>query len=101
MKTRCKIFSGTANRPLAAAIANELGVELGRCDIGRFPDGEVSVKQNDWPKLSVVSVAPLIGHALTQLIADGPERERAGKTGRPNGRQKTGSLRNATISRSH
>lgn len=36
------IYSGTANRPLAAAAAALLGVPLGNLDIIRFPDGEVS-----------------------------------------------------------
>ena len=36
-----KIFSGTANRPLAEAIAGDLGVSLGCADLGRFSDGEI------------------------------------------------------------
>ena len=36
-----KIFSGTANRPLAEAIAADLGVSLGRASLGRFSDGEI------------------------------------------------------------
>lgn len=39
----CSIFAGTANPELAAAIARELGVDLGRCTVERFPDGEISV----------------------------------------------------------
>jgi ribose-phosphate pyrophosphokinase len=42
-----KVFSGRANRPLAAKIAKELGQELGHCDIKRFSDGEIWVKFND------------------------------------------------------
>ncbi len=38
------IFSGNANRPLAEKIAAYLGVTLGDCDVGRFPDGEIRVK---------------------------------------------------------
>jgi ribose-phosphate pyrophosphokinase len=38
------IFAGTANPPLAAAVARELGTQLGACTIDRFPDGEVSVE---------------------------------------------------------
>jgi ribose-phosphate pyrophosphokinase len=38
------IFAGTADPALAAAIAHELGVQLGACAIDRFPDGEVAVR---------------------------------------------------------
>lgn len=38
------IFSGNANRPLAEAICKELGVPLGKAQVGRFSDGEVSVE---------------------------------------------------------
>ena len=36
-----KIFSGSANRPLAEEIANFLGVTLGEIEITRFSDGEI------------------------------------------------------------
>jgi len=39
-----KIFSGTSNRPLAKAIAAFIGVELGKCTVAAFPDGETFVK---------------------------------------------------------
>jgi len=39
-----KIFSGTANEPLARAICKSIGCELGKCDIKPFPDGETFVK---------------------------------------------------------
>jgi len=38
---RFKIFSGTANRPLAEAICEHIGVKLGETKIQRFADGEV------------------------------------------------------------
>jgi len=38
------IFAGSSNAPLAALITRELRMELGRADIGRFSDGEVSVE---------------------------------------------------------
>jgi len=38
------IFAGNSNRRLADRIAKYLGVELGRAAVGRFPDGEVTVK---------------------------------------------------------
>lgn len=42
--TMLKIFSGTSNVPLAEKIAEYMGVELGKIDIKRFSDGEISVK---------------------------------------------------------
>ena len=39
-----KIFSGTANEPLARAICKSIGAELGNCTITPFPDGETFVK---------------------------------------------------------
>ena len=42
-----KIFSGTANRPLAEAIAAHLGTTLGDVTITRFPDDELVVKINE------------------------------------------------------
>jgi len=38
------LFSGNSNRKLSEAIAGYLGVSLGSCEVGRFPDGEVRVK---------------------------------------------------------
>ncbi len=37
-----KIFSGSCNRALSASIAESLGVPLGKADLGRFADDEVS-----------------------------------------------------------
>jgi ribose-phosphate pyrophosphokinase len=42
-----KVFSGTANRPLAEKIAQYLGIPLGDAEIRRFSDGEISVKYNE------------------------------------------------------
>ncbi len=39
-----KIFSGTSNPPLSRAICEYIGVELGKCAISAFPDGETFVK---------------------------------------------------------
>lgn len=39
-----RIFSGSANPALARSVAEELGQSLGALDLGRFPDGEVSVQ---------------------------------------------------------
>lgn len=39
-----KIFSGTSNLPLARAICSSVGIELGKCTVSSFPDGETFVK---------------------------------------------------------
>src|SRR5262245_31192520 len=46
-ETRLKLFSGNANRPLAQAICDSLGAELGDAVVGTFADGEVYVKINE------------------------------------------------------
>ena len=38
---RFKIFSGTANVPLAESICRHLNVSLGKSLLGRFSDGEI------------------------------------------------------------
>ena len=42
--TRMKIFTGNSNIEFARRVAQEAGVELGHCDIGRFADGEIQVE---------------------------------------------------------
>ena len=44
MKDEIKIFTGSANRPLADAIGRYIDVPLGQAEIGRFSDGEVQVE---------------------------------------------------------
>ncbi len=39
-----KIFTGSANRPLAEKICRHLGITLGDAVVGRFSDGEISVE---------------------------------------------------------
>lgn len=38
-----KIFSGTANLPLAREIANYVGIPLGKAKLNRFSDGEITI----------------------------------------------------------
>ena len=42
-----RLYSGTANLPLAESIARYLGQELGHVDVQRFPDGESFVQYKD------------------------------------------------------
>jgi ribose-phosphate pyrophosphokinase len=39
-----KVFSGTSNQPLARAICQSIGIQLGKCCVQPFPDGETFVK---------------------------------------------------------
>ena len=41
------IFSGSANRKLAEAIAQEIDIPLGDALVGKFPEGEIRVKINE------------------------------------------------------
>ncbi len=42
-----KIFSGSANRPLAEKVAQKLGLKLSSLEINKFPDGEKRVRVPD------------------------------------------------------
>lgn len=39
-QSNIKVFSGNANRPLAEEICHNLGIEIGKANVGRFTDGE-------------------------------------------------------------
>jgi ribose-phosphate pyrophosphokinase len=43
----CRVFAGNASRRLAQAICDKLKVPLGDAEVGRFEDGEVSVRFNE------------------------------------------------------
>jgi ribose-phosphate pyrophosphokinase len=38
-----KVFSLNSNLPLAREIAKVIGVELGKCSVTRFSDGEIQI----------------------------------------------------------
>jgi ribose-phosphate pyrophosphokinase len=67
-----KIFSGTANEPLARAICKSIGVELGKCDIKPFPDGETFVKIEENVRGEEVFIvqptSPPTNHNLMELF---------------------------------
>jgi ribose-phosphate pyrophosphokinase len=46
-ETRLRLFSGNANRPLAAAICDYLQIEIGDASVDQFADGETMVKINE------------------------------------------------------
>jgi ribose-phosphate pyrophosphokinase len=67
-----KIFSGTSNQPLAEAICKYIGIELGKCDVTRFPDGETFVKilenVRGQDAFIVQSTSPPTNHHLMELF---------------------------------
>ena len=67
-----KVFSGTANEPLAQAICKYIGIELGRCKISPFPDGETFVKVEENVRgedvFIVQSTCPPTNHNLMEMF---------------------------------
>ena len=67
-----KIFSGTANQPLANAICKSIGMELGQCTIKPFPDGETFVKIEENVRGEEVFIiqptSPPTNHNLMELF---------------------------------
>ncbi|MGH7992882.1 MAG: ribose-phosphate diphosphokinase [Limisphaerales bacterium] len=67
-----KVFSGTANEPLARAICKSIGMELGKCSIQPFPDGETFIKIEENVRGEDVFVvqptSPPTNHNLMELF---------------------------------
>ena len=79
------VFSGNANRPLAKAVCEELGIGLGKAVVGKFSDGEVQIEIDENVRGQDVFViqptcAPAAEH-LVELLAlvDALKRASAGK----------------------
>jgi ribose-phosphate pyrophosphokinase len=67
-----KIFSGTSNPPLAKSICEYIGVELGKCTVSAFPDGETFVKIEENVRgedvFLVQSTSPPTNHHLMEMF---------------------------------
>ncbi|MDB6111445.1 MAG: ribose-phosphate pyrophosphokinae [Pedosphaera sp.] len=67
-----KIFSGTSNEPLARAICEYNGMELGKCTVSSFPDGETFVKIEENVRgedvFIVQSTSPPTNHHLMEMF---------------------------------
>jgi len=67
-----KIFCGTSNPPLANAIAASIGLELGKCPVSAFPDGETFVKIEENVRgedvFLVQSTSPPTNHNLMEMF---------------------------------
>jgi len=80
------IFAGTANPDLARKVARELGVRLGARQVGRFPDGETSVRLDEPVRgrevFIVQPTSPPVNDHLVELLAfaDACRRASAART---------------------
>src|SRR4051794_11104521 len=67
-----KIFSGTSNEPLCKAICASIGMEVGKCTIKPFPDGETFVKIEENVRgedvFIVQPTSPPTNHNLMELF---------------------------------
>ncbi len=67
-----KIFSGTSNLPLAQSICASIGIELGKCTVSSFPDGETFVKIDENVRgedvYIVQSTSPPSNHNLMEMF---------------------------------
>ncbi|HEY8446212.1 MAG TPA: ribose-phosphate pyrophosphokinase [Thermomicrobiales bacterium] len=67
------VFSGTANPALAEAVSREAGMPLGKCEVERFPDGEVTVRLATPVRGKEVfllqSTSPPVDEHLVELLA--------------------------------
>src|SRR3954462_2539036 len=67
-----KIFAGTSNPPLAKAIAESVGIELGKSQVTSFPDGETFVKIEENVRgedvFVVQSSSPPTNHNLMEMF---------------------------------
>jgi ribose-phosphate pyrophosphokinase len=67
-----KVFSGTANEPLARAICEYIGIPMGKCSIRPFPDGETFVKVEENVRgedvFIVQPTSPPTNHNLMELF---------------------------------
>ena len=69
---RVKIFAGTSNQPLAKSICKSIGIELGKCTVSAFPDGETFVKIEENVRgedvYLIQSTSPPTNHHLMEMF---------------------------------
>ena len=67
-----KIFSGTSNPSLANSIAKNIGMEVGKCTVSSFPDGETFVKIDENVRgedvYLIQSTCPPTNHNLMEMF---------------------------------
>ncbi|MBQ5782776.1 MAG: ribose-phosphate diphosphokinase [Oscillospiraceae bacterium] len=80
-----KIFAANSSKELAKKIADQMGLPLGRCEVGTFSDGEIAVSIQETVRGSDVFViqstnAPVNNNLMELLIMiDGLKRASAGR----------------------
>ncbi|MEZ0537672.1 ribose-phosphate diphosphokinase [Caldicellulosiruptoraceae bacterium PP1] len=80
-----KIFAGNSNKALAEEIANKLNLKLGDAEVGRFSDGEISVKINETVRGSDVFVVQSTSYPVNDnlmellILIDALRRASAGR----------------------
>src|SRR5258708_4433399 len=89
MEGRLQVFSANANRPLAEAIVQDLGIPLGRALVGAFRNGETRVRIEENVRGSDVFIVqpmctPVNQHLMDLLITI--DAMRRASAGRVNGR---------------
>ena len=67
-----KVFAGNSNIPLAQSICQYIGLEMGRCTVNAFPDGETFVKIDENVRgedvFVIQSTCPPTNHHLMELF---------------------------------
>ncbi|HZV36058.1 MAG TPA: ribose-phosphate pyrophosphokinase [Verrucomicrobiae bacterium] len=67
-----KVFSGTSNQPLARKICEYIGIEMGKCVVSAFPDGETFVKIEENVRgedvYVIQSTSPPTNHHLMEMF---------------------------------
>jgi ribose-phosphate pyrophosphokinase len=66
----CKVFSGTANVPLAQEIADFLNVQLGKVHIERFADGEIYVRYDENARGVDAFVVQPLSHPVNENLLE-------------------------------
>ncbi len=80
-----KIFAANASKELAQAIADQLGLPLGKCEVGTFSDGEIAVSIHETVRGSdvfvVQSTSTPVNNNLMELLImiDALKRASAGR----------------------
>jgi ribose-phosphate pyrophosphokinase len=70
LQRRALLLSGTSNRPLAAAVASELGQPLGQVEVNRFACGEVYVRLLDSVRGSDAFVIQSHSHPVDEMLME-------------------------------
>ncbi len=67
-----RVFGGSSNQPLVKAIAESLGIRMGRTHLERFPDGEIIARLDDDVRgrdcFIVQSTCPPVNENLMELL---------------------------------